>query len=283
MTTKPVGWRKESQRHALAAKGIETGRKSTASQPSYSAVPKETPKRIEIGGNNWSVKCDPDGSNAVLRMDDHIGWRWDGDETSWDVFIIRMAHSKLADDFAIQMGEADLDYDTIKKIIADEDYDLESSIYSATGDNVFWHFGDTDETEYQMIREYARDALDLNDAQMKEFEEHFWGEADLHGMTDFDTYMKESGTEDYGYPAMKKELRETFSNAESWDDIIAEFQHYHWLETGVMAKESIVAKKVYPELERLGKPWKKKWEKEHPKEVLIEKMKNDQAQQKLTE
>ena len=36
--SKPVGWRKESQRHALAAKGIETGQKKPTSQPKYSAA-----------------------------------------------------------------------------------------------------------------------------------------------------------------------------------------------------------------------------------------------------
>jgi len=271
--SKPVGWRKESQRHALAAKGIETGRKSTASQPSYSAVPKETPKRIEIGGNNWSIKCDPDGSNAVLRMDDHIGWRWDGDESDWDIFLIRMGHSKVRGEFLKHLGESGLDYEAIKKIITDEDFDMESAVYSISGDNLRWHFGETIETEDDLLYEEAR-SMGMSDAQRREYQDFFYTEADTSDTIDFNAFKKTKY-----YKDAEKDIRNVFDEADSFSDVFSTLNNEAWNYRNIEAMMEYDSGIVYPEVIRINKLW----EKDHPREVLAAKMKNDQAQQKLTE
>jgi hypothetical protein len=253
MPRKPVGWRKEPARHALAAKGVKTGTRHRMGVPSAHESPTNPEDHVSVGGNNWSVESFLDGTHADLRMDDHIGWKWDGDETSWDIFILRMAKSGIKNEFQKNMDLTGLEYDAVRKLIANENYDLESAVYSLTGDNVFWHFGETDDIDHEMIIEYAQDEIHLNRDQRDAFVEYFWRNEKMGAIADFDQFK---GTD--AYKNLVKEVRSSFKNAHSWEEILDELSSDSWADTALEVKEEWIASKVYPELHRIGEQWLKK-------------------------
>jgi len=81
--TKKGGWFNESQRHALAAKGIETGTKSSVSKPSYSGQKRTVRYGTEEGervfkelieealamGMGVTFDISKDGKKAELHME----------------------------------------------------------------------------------------------------------------------------------------------------------------------------------------------------------------------
>jgi len=257
MTNKPVGWRNEPARHALAAKGIETTRNPHSSATAR-AVGASPGKRISAGGHNWSVECDPDGRNAKLRMDDMMGWRWSGNETSWDIFLVRMSRSRISDEFVNAMRDAGLNYADIKKIITSDRYDLDSSIYSMTGDNIFWHFGETNDQESEIIGDYAETVLELKGDDKKAFEDYFW----RHGMprsTDFESYKRETSksSDDGSYGSMRAAVAKTFKDADSWEDVISAFSSEDWGYTSIQAQDMWVQHSIGKELNKVGKEFLK--------------------------
>jgi hypothetical protein len=206
-------------------------------------------------GNNWSVSCNLDGTNADLRMDDHVGWRWDGDEASWDIFIIRMAKSRIKDEFLKNMELSGLEYETIRDMIANEDYDLESAVYSMTGDNVFWHFGEMGDADYDAVDNYAREDLSLDGKEKEAFHDYFWREADVRELTDFDAYKKKTAkySDDGSYNSVKRSIREAFRNANDWSDVISEFSSEDRAYDTFEAQSMWINSVMYPELQRIGK------------------------------
>jgi hypothetical protein len=249
------GWRKEPARHSLAARGMKT-------RPVRKAMPVKFTKlvdgRISIGGNNWSVECDPDGSHAILRMDDHIGWRWDGNENDWDIFIVRMSKSKIADEFIDEMKKAGLDYSVIKKMISDEDYELCDSVYALTGDNSFWHFGETGDREHEIVHDFSHD-FGLIGKQTEEFEEYFWEHEKTH-FTNFEAF-KES--EDY--TKVEKDVRKIFRESKNLKEVMNELSSEDMMYSSIEAQDSWISSQVYPELDRISKLWSK----EHPNEDIF--------------
>lgn len=255
---KTGGWFRESRRHSLASRGIETGRKTRTLRVPRAPTASEkrgADHRIETGGSYWNIACNPDGSNATLRMDDPMGWRWDGDEDSWDIFLMRMAKSRVADEFLKAMEDSGLDYSAIRKMITDEDYDLDSAVYSLTGDNVFWHFGEMGDADYDAVDNYAREDLSLDGKEKEAFHDYFWREADVRGLTDFDAYKKETAkySDDGSYNSVKRSIREAFKNANDWSDVISEFSSEDRAYDTFEAQNMWINSVMYPELQKVGK------------------------------
>jgi hypothetical protein len=68
---KPVGWRQESQRHALASKGIATGKKNSSAKPIFAPTSHELKIYPFLKGSKYH-DCSADGE---------IWYVWYGDES----------------------------------------------------------------------------------------------------------------------------------------------------------------------------------------------------------
>jgi hypothetical protein len=72
---KPIGWRKESQRHALASKGISTGRKSDAKKANF--VAKKDTLAPEKKVENWLKEQVDSQKKFVAEQAKSEGLKWD--------------------------------------------------------------------------------------------------------------------------------------------------------------------------------------------------------------
>jgi len=210
-----------------------------------------------------------------------MGWRWDGDESDWDIFIIRLSKSRVVKDFLDAIEESGLDYNQVKNIITAKNFDLESAVYSLTGDNVFWHFGETSDREGEVIEGFVDSQMSLSDEAKEEFAEYFWMKADLHDFASFEEYKKQTKgySDDGAYPQVENAVRKAFKQANDWNEILNEFDSEDWMYTALEAQEMWMNAVYWPELERVSKMWLK----EHPREAMQTRAASTSGQKKLEE
>jgi len=146
------GWRLESARHALARKGIETGRR-----PSVRATHHIPSTNIDFSGDNFGFEKSNGFYKLRLGNMTTTGWYWTGDKSDLGGFFYRIAHSTTTDDFLKGAEENGLKYSDIKQDVIQSIKEHDAGIYEATGDNRVWHFGeDYLDAKYE-IEDFAKE------------------------------------------------------------------------------------------------------------------------------
>jgi len=104
LTSKPVGWRKESQRHALAAKGISTGRhteRKKTSRPMFQAR-KPRVSWFDESAGEWRYRVRSPSKFTTdygrKRIDDGVSLLLARNSTTkkWELQAIRFEKSKFS-------------------------------------------------------------------------------------------------------------------------------------------------------------------------------------------
>jgi len=100
--SKPVGWRKESQRHALASKGIKTGKKGTTSKPMFSKS-RSTPENLKssyFGARIFSPWAGKEGGEVDGFQGFLNGWNieiYPIEDKGWEYRLFREKDQKEYD------------------------------------------------------------------------------------------------------------------------------------------------------------------------------------------
>lgn len=146
------GWKSESARHALARKGIETGRKSGVRATRHTPL-----TNIDFSGDNFGFEKSNGTYKLRLGNLTTTGWYWTGDKTDLGGFFYRIAHSTTTDDFLKGAEEDRLKYSDIKQDVIQSIKEHDNGIYEATGDNKVWHFGEDYLDDKYEIEEFAKE------------------------------------------------------------------------------------------------------------------------------
>ena len=218
---KKSGWFKESERHSLASKGIKTGRKSSYSPtnlmgltlehkkdikervPDYAKLPKE----VSIHKHNWSFEKEGNKIKLTLGNLSDAGWFWDGNQDDMVLFLDRINKSHIRDEFLQSMKETKISFNDLKPVLL-KSADKGSGLYSVTGDNVRWKFGE-DETDIAEELDYHVQEGHIKESQRGELEDEFW--SNYQGVN-YDDFIKENGK------LLKNSIKDSVKNSNSYDD-----------------------------------------------------------------
>jgi len=208
-----MGWKGESRRHSLARKGIRTniddGRRFDVS--SFVAKGKKLPE-VDYGTDVWEFRVNPDGSMR-LRLGNMTtaGWYWTGDETDLGTFLVRIVNFGEMDEFKEAMAEAGISFDMLKPfLLKNIDEPDGNGMYSITGDNVRWKFGEAYDIDVDEEVEYLTSMYELSDEDKQEIkDEHYWNLTRV-SIDDFEK------TKDY--EEIKGDLEEAFKLSDDFDD-----------------------------------------------------------------
>jgi hypothetical protein len=177
MKGKGSGWKNESRRHSLARKGVKTvlpdGRRFDVSK--FVANGNKLPE-IDISRHNWSMKINPDGTMKLsLGNFSDAGWYWNGDESDLAIFLYRMMNSAVKDQFIEDIEEEGITFQMlVPQLIESMESPDGNGIYSLTGDNVRWHFGETFDQDIDVELDYVQEEYGLTDAEVNDLQETFW-------------------------------------------------------------------------------------------------------------
>jgi len=171
---------------------------------------------VSINNENFSFRVD-DG-NIHLSLDD-FGWRWSGEEDQLNGFMARMEGtgtqawsilvSGLEDaGITVEMLKPHLLKNLSGKLTPQND----DGLYSLSGDNVRWHFGDDFENENAQEGEFEHFVQqgELNKDEEEEFEEEFWNH--------FNTPSYEKWLE-YEGESKRELLKDNIKSAKDFDEL----------------------------------------------------------------
>jgi len=119
-------------------------------------------KNVDINTKYFTFTYSNGKYHISLGNFSDAGWYWSGDKKDLMDFLIRLAKSQVAEEFIEQMKKHKITLSDIKKDVALSIRKYNSGIYPITGDNVLWHFGETDFYIYseEIEKEYGEDFWD---------------------------------------------------------------------------------------------------------------------------
>jgi hypothetical protein len=171
-----------------------------------------TQRYIDIQEKNYGIKYMGNG-HWELRLGNltDAGWYWTGDESSMLSFLARLDKSTVRDEFLRDMKGAGLSWNDIKSILQRNMIRTEDGLYSLSGDNSAWEFGNLDDPFSEDVRNFLDDgSFDIEEGKRDEIENAAYDYEDLS----YDSFVNKYG-DDY-----RKLMRGIINNAKSLDDFL---------------------------------------------------------------
>lgn len=114
-------------------------------------------KPVYMSGHNYSFSKENGKYDLSLGNMTDAGWYWSGDKDDLGNFVVRLANSKITQEFIDDANKSGLKFADIKNDVLKAIRNKDSGMYAVSGDNVQWHFGqDLLDIEYE-IDEYAKE------------------------------------------------------------------------------------------------------------------------------
>lgn len=169
-------------------------------------------KEIYMSGHNYSLeRKKSDQYKFTLGNWTDAGWHWDGKTADALGFLIRIANSKIDEDFIKDAEESKLTLKEMKPVLkkALSKYD---GLYELSGDNNVWHFGNSfDEIIYEPDEVKAYVEAGYSEETAKEIVEEKLSNVDI----DYDKFKKQYKE------VYKKEMDEILKSSNSFKDLFA--------------------------------------------------------------
>ncbi len=149
-----------------------------------------------------------------LSLDD-FGWRWSGEEDQLNGFMARMSGSEVWNQLVSDFKDAKVTVGMLKPHLlknlsgklTDENDD---GLYTLSGDNGRWHFGEDDEFVIEGEFDHFNQEGDLKDNEKEEFEEEFWRH---YKSPTYERWLEVEGN------GARQELIDGINNAKDFDDL----------------------------------------------------------------
>lgn len=258
MTGKGKGWYGQRQQHAMASKGVRSGKVKQFGAKGVKIIdnPDGYPD-FTIDEHYWGFERNGDSISIRLGNWSDAGWYWHGDEDDLAGFLIRLGgvRGDEGKNFVEMLTDYGIDFNEFKELIL-ESARSGNGVYMITGDNVKWHFGQDGEREYDILRYDIPDNENLSEKEAEVFEEYYWMEMDSSS-TDFDTFEKS----EY-YNDLIDEIVSVVENADSWEDVLEGFSDVRDVgeEASYEFSDNAVRGDIYEKFETWSKT--DRWDKE---------------------
>lgn len=162
---------------------------------------------MDVSRHNWSLRIEDDEVSMSLGNWTDAGWQWD--DEGWENmpgFLWRIARSKVAGEFLLDMIDQALSYDEIKAQVLPH---VAQELYIVSGDNNEWKFGGT-ESDLEGLEENFQEQNGLTDEQMERVKEEAFNNWD----TTFDAFEKTSYAD-----AITQIVLKIFEDADTFQDL----------------------------------------------------------------
>ena len=164
----------------------------------------------------WGLQFE-NGKVSRVRLGNMVdtGWYWSGKGDQFNTFMARMADSDEWEQMVSDLNEEGISIGMIKrqllknlsgKLTAEND----DGLYSLSGDNGRWKFGDDDEWIIEGEFDHFNNQGDLQDDEKEEFEEEFWNH---YKSPTYERWLEVEGN------GARQELIDGIKNSKDFDDL----------------------------------------------------------------
>jgi len=191
-------------------------------------------KEISFSGHNYSFDKEGDKIKLSLGNMTDAGWFWDGDKNDLADYFIRLKNSKVRDEFIADANKNGLKLSDVKAQLI-KDIQKGDGVYTISGDNRLWRFGEGDEPDFDS----AYDDIDRTPEEKEKIEDEFYNQYE----TSFDEFEKIYGKD------IRRELLNAVNSSKDFEELFSEIEER---ESGI--QESFVREyRGNQELEAFGR------------------------------
>jgi len=166
---------------------------------------------VSISEENWQLDIEEDGTMELgLGNWSNAGWRWTGDSTEMAGYLIRLASASISDVEGTMLKHG-ISFNDLKAIaIKNLNEDSDDGLYSLTGDNGRWHFGEGEVDSSYLFDDYLEGGGTDNIYSEEEHEKIYEKTWELYNTPSFEDFIEEH---DY-----KQELIDALTESNTLDE-----------------------------------------------------------------